>query len=84
MAEQINHPSHYGGEDNPYEAIKIIEAWDLGFHLGNAVKYILRAGRKGPTEHDGIRLHREATIQDLEKARWYLTRKIVELKRLES
>ena len=31
--EQVNHPGHYGGSENVYEAIKVIEAWDLGFHL---------------------------------------------------
>ena len=41
--EMVNHPQHYGGEDNLYEAIKVIEAWDLDFHLGNTVKYISRA-----------------------------------------
>ena len=44
--EQVNHPSHYGGESNPYEAIKVIDAWELGFSLGNTVKYISRAGKK--------------------------------------
>jgi hypothetical protein len=44
--EMVNHPRHYGGEDNVYEAIKVIEAWDLDFHLGNTVKYISRAGKK--------------------------------------
>ena len=44
--EQVNHPNHYGGEDNLYEAIKVIDAWDLGFSLGNTVKYISRAGKK--------------------------------------
>ena len=39
----VDHPNHYGGEDNPYEAIKVIEAWDLNFNLGNVVKYISRA-----------------------------------------
>ena len=43
----INHPPHYGGEDDPYEAIKVIDAWRLGFSLGNTVKYISRAGKKG-------------------------------------
>ena len=65
---QVNHPKHYGGQDNPYEAIKVIEAWELDFCLGNTVKYISRAGKK-----DDI-------IQDLEKARWYLDRKISNLK----
>jgi hypothetical protein len=39
MTEAVNHPAHYGG-DTTYEAIKVIEAWNLGFHDGNAVKYI--------------------------------------------
>lgn len=64
MSDPVNHPSHYGGADNPYEAIKVIEAWSLGFNLGNTVKYISRAEHKG------------ATIQDLEKAKWYLEREI--------
>lgn len=42
----------------------MIEAWDLGFCLGNALKYIARAGRKG------------SRIEDLKKARWYLGREI--------
>jgi len=62
--ERVNHPAHYGGADNPYEAIKVIEAWNLGFHLGNAVKYICRAGKK------------TTLVEDLEKARWYLDRAI--------
>ena len=37
--EQVNHPEHYGGSDNVYEAIKVIDAWDLGFSLGNTVKF---------------------------------------------
>ena len=44
-AEAVNHPAHYGG-DTTYEVVKVIEAWGLGFHLGNAVKYIARAGKK--------------------------------------
>lgn len=62
--EAVNHPAHYGGADNPYEAIKVIEAWGCGFHLGNALKYIARAKRK------------DATLDDLKKARWYLDRAI--------
>jgi hypothetical protein len=68
--EQVNHPKHYGGAENPYEAIKVIEAWDLDFCLGNTVKYISRAGKKEP----------EKTVQDLEKAKWYLERAIKRLK----
>ncbi len=38
--EMVYNPEHYGGASNPYEAIKVIDAWDLGFCLGNTVKYI--------------------------------------------
>lgn len=64
MSEKVDHPPHYGGADNPYEAIKVIEAYGLGFNLGNALKYIARAEKKG------------APIDDLKKARWYLDREI--------
>lgn len=60
----VNHPAHYGGADNPYEAIKVIEAWGLGFCLGNTVKYIARAEHKG------------ASLEDLRKAAWYLNHEI--------
>jgi hypothetical protein len=68
--EMVNHPEHYGG-DTPYEVIKVLEAWGLdeSFCLGNAVKYIARAKKKG------------AQIEDLEKARWYLDREITNLRK---
>lgn len=62
MQEQVNHPSHYGGKDNPYEAIKVIDAWNLDFCLGNVVKYVSRAGKKDNNSKE----------QDLKKALWYL------------
>jgi len=62
--EQVNNPEHYGGKQNTYEAIKVIESWDLNFHLGNVVKYISRAGKKDKTK----------LKEDLEKAKWYLDR----------
>lgn len=65
MYNKVNHPGHYGGSDNPYEAIKVIEAWNLDFHLGNVVKYISRAGKKGDR------------LEDLEKALWYMHRAVV-------
>lgn len=68
-SEAVNHPDHYGGKDNPYEAIKVIEAWGLGFNLGNTAKYISRAGKKA--RH----------IEDLKKARWYLDREISNLEK---
>ena len=63
---EVEHPAHYGGAEDPYEAIKVIEAWALGFHLGNAAKYICRAGRKPG----------QAAVCDLKKARWYIDRMI--------
>lgn len=69
MAEQVNHPAHYGGKNDPYEAIKVIEAWKLGFNLGSAVKYIRRAGKKS----------KKTFRQDLEKAVWYIQREISRL-----
>jgi len=65
--ETINHPKHYGGENDPYEAIKVIEAWNLDFCLGNTVKYIARAGKKGGKDKE---------LEDLKKALWYLQRRI--------
>ena len=67
MSDAVNHPAHYGGESNPYEAIRVIEAWKLGFCLGNCVKYIARA------DHKGNRL------EDLRKAAWYLEREIANM-----
>lgn len=60
--DMVDHPDYYGGKDNPYEAIKVIMAWDLSFCLGNAVKYISRAGKKDPSKES----------EDIEKAIWYL------------
>lgn len=70
--EAVDHPDHYGGADNPYEAIKVVEAWELDFHLGNVVKYVSRAGKKGDA------------LEDLKKARWYLERKIANLEKVQS
>ena len=64
----VDHPAHYGG-DSTYETIKVIEAWALDFCLGNAVKYISRAGKKTPDLE-----------QDLEKAVWYLQRRLKQIR----
>jgi len=60
--DTVNHPPRYkaGG----LEVIDVIEAFGLGFRLGNAIKYLLRAGRKGDA------------VEDLKKAAWYLQREI--------
>jgi hypothetical protein len=64
--DPINQPTHY--TFSRIEVIDAIEAWELGFHLGNVVKYVARADRKGNR------------FNDLQKARWYLDR---EIRRLE-
>jgi hypothetical protein len=58
MSDLVNHPEYYKAKG--FEAIDIIEAYELNFALGNAIKYILRADRKANKK------------QDLEKAKWYL------------
>lgn len=55
-----NRPLHYGGEENPFEPIKIIEHYDLNFNLGNVIKYTLRAPLKG------------TALADLKKAYTYI------------
>lgn len=70
MNDNVNKPKHY--TDGKIEVIDFIEDKKLGFHLGNAIKYISRAGKKDPTKE----------IEDLEKAQWYLNRKINQLKQI--
>jgi hypothetical protein len=68
--ETVHHPSHYGG-DVVYETIKCLEAWGLEKDalLWNAIKYISRAWKK------------HAVLEDLQKAAWYLQRRINSLER---
>lgn len=76
--EKVNHPDHYGGKDNPYEAIKVIEAWQfpahIAFHLGSMLKYLSRAGKK-----EG-----ELRSVDLRKIEWYAKRAVEENNRYEA
>jgi hypothetical protein len=68
--ETVDHPAHYCFGN--YEVIEVIEDWKLGYHLGNAVKYIARCERKGKK------------IEDLKKAIWYLQREINKEEKLKS
>lgn len=73
----ITHPKHYNA--GKIEVIEAIEDWKLNFARGNAVKYIARAGKKVPEKcTEQIALEKE--IEDLEKARWYVSREIERLK----
>ena len=57
--KNVSHPQHYGGADNPYEAIKVIEAHKMDFVEGNVLKYLLRYKKKNG-------------LEDLKKSLWYL------------
>ena len=65
--ETVNHPNHYNIVG--IEVIDFIESWNLGFSLGNAIKYIARA----PYKND--------ELEDLKKARWYIDREIQRLEK---
>lgn len=65
MSDPVNHPKHYTMHPSGVECIQIVE--HMCFCLGNAMKYIWRAGEKG------------SKIEDLKKARWYLDREIARL-----
>ena len=67
MNDSVNHPAHY--TDGKIEVIDFIEDKKLNYHRGNALKYLCRAGKKDP----------EKTIEDLQKAEWYLHREIQRL-----
>lgn len=64
MSNAVNHPKHYN--TGKYEVIDVIYDWQLDFSLGNAVKYIARAGKKDQSK----------TIEDLKKAVWYIEHEI--------
>ena len=68
-SDSVNHPKHY--TDGKIEVIDYIEDKKLGFCLGNAIKYISRAGKKDKAKE----------IEDLKKAIWYINRRILEIKR---
>ena len=59
VSSTLSRPAHYGGKDNPFEAIKIIHHYNLNFNLGNIIKYTLRCGKK------------DEAIKELEKIKQY-------------
>ena len=63
--EMVNHPDHY--QSGKIEVIEVIEEFNLGFCLGNTIKYILRHENKAKP------------LEDLKKAKWYLERHINQL-----
>jgi len=69
VKSNVHHPSHYL-KDSGHEVIDVINAWKLNFELGNAIKYIARAGKKDPSKE----------IEDLEKAKEYIEMQINNIK----
>ena len=67
VSTNVDHPNHYNS--GKIEVIDFIEDQNLGFCLGNAIKYIARAGKKDPSKE----------LEDLQKAAWYVNRRIKEL-----
>jgi hypothetical protein len=70
--DAVNHPNHYGGKDNLYEAIKVIDAWEADFYIGNVLKYLCRSEKKGNR------------LEDLKKAQFYLNEKVKRVEQSQS
>jgi len=68
LNDPVNHPKHYTSHPSGVECITVTE--HMGFNVGNAIKYLWRADLKG------------STIEDLEKAAWYVNREIKRRKQL--
>lgn len=68
MSDSVNHPKHYTAHPSGVECIEVAEHY--GFNIGNAIKYLWRAGIKS-----------ESPIEDLKKAAWYVNREIEKLTR---
>lgn len=74
--DQVNHPPHYTWIKDKC-GIEVIDITrHLDFDLGNAIKYILRAGRKPIINENLSDNFHKAAIQDLNKAIWYINDKI--------
>ena len=72
--DEVNHPKHYNEHPSGVECIEITE--HFGFCVGNAIKYLWRAGLKHNPKYDAKECH----IQDLSKAAWYINREIDRVK----
>lgn len=66
MTSPVDHPEHYNSNPSGVECITVVE--HMNFNVGNAMKYLWRAGFKSPT-----------ATEDLKKARWYVMREIERL-----
>lgn len=73
MGDSVSHPSHYTSDPSGVECIQITR--HRNFNVGNAIKYLWRAGLKESAGRDPL----EKQIEDLEKARWYIADEILRL-----
>jgi Protein of unknwon function (DUF3310) len=69
VGDAVDHPAHYNASPSGVECIAVVE--HMTFNVGNAVKYLWRAGLKG------------ALLEDLRKARWYIDREIQRIERID-
>ena len=83
MNDPVNHPAHYTSDPSGIECIQITR--HRNFNIGNAIKYLWRAGLKDSEGVTGVELHGELSsaqkkqIEDLKKARWYIADEITRL-----
>lgn len=78
--DSVNHPKHYNDHPSGVECITVVE--HMTFNVGNAIKYLWRAGLKIPEAvvlmgaTEVMERHKEKHLEDLKKARWYIDREI--------
>jgi len=72
MENKLTYPKYYNMDENQYETIKVIESWDLDFHLGNVINHISQSSNKENDEQ----------LEHLKKSLWFLERKIQVLENL--
>lgn len=78
--DRVNSPNHYKSDNNKFEVIDIIEFFNLNFHRGNVLKYLLRSGKKSEEGYNNV----DKEVEDLEKAIWYLRREVKRIKEADS
>lgn len=84
MGDDVNHPSHYNSHPSGVECITITE--HMTFNVGNAIKYLWRAGLKDKQDFEAgkfaVKVFHGKEIQDLQKAEWYIRREIERLEKV--
>lgn len=76
-SDPVNHPRHYTSHPSGVECITVAE--HMNFNVGNAIKYLWRAGLKTGEVHPAS-VKNKQQLQDLQKAAWYINREIERIK----